>query len=146
MALPDVDREYHYGQLLSHCRVRSYPFKDKAYRYACTAQKDAFWDGIDITITTDSARIHPPSLCNNCFPLDVYKWSPTQHQNAQFVSCSSHSLQVAVLEGRGTTGAVQRRTSLLKHCSALKRQHLIHGVLLSHLSLPASCHQQQTSL
>ena len=85
MALPDedVDREYHYGQLTRHCRVCSHPFKDKAYRYACAAQKDTFWEGIDISITTDSAEIHPPSLCNNCFakiqkksPFNVYKWEP----------------------------------------------------------------------
>ena len=84
--LPDVDtgREYHLRQLQRHCRVCSHPFKDKAYRYRCAAQTEAFWEGIDIAIANDSADIHPPSLCNNCFSkiqqkkglVEVYKWEP----------------------------------------------------------------------
>ena len=84
----------------NYCCVCSRPFRDQAYRYACTAQKETFWEGVDITITTDSADIHPPSLCNNCFSkvqkksaLDVYKWEP--HTALKCTVCELFKLQFA---------------------------------------------------
>ena len=147
-----MDREYHRRQLLRHCRICSRPFRDKSYRYACAAQEETFWEGVGITITTDSAHIHPPSLCNNCFSkiqkkstLDVYKWEP--HTAPKCRVCELFKLQSAggrPKKDRKNKGR-PKKNIFSEALQDIEESVPLHGVP-SHLSLPTSCHQQLTLL
>ena len=152
MALPDkdVDREYHRRQLLRHCRICSRPFWDKAYRYAYAAQKETFWEGVDITNTTDFADIHPPSLCNNCFSkiqkLDVYKREP--HTALKCTVCELFKPQSAVGHPkRGRKNKGRPKKNILSEALQDIEEAVSPSWSPKPLEgLPTSCHQQQTLL
>ena len=93
--------EYHSVQLAKHCRVCSQVLKPNSH---CNNVAKEFWDSINVNVAEDSAEVHPPFVCINCYSkmkkrakencistLEVYNWQP--HMEPECPACELFATQ-----------------------------------------------------